>query len=43
MTENVLITGISRGLGLEITKSLLDSGYSVYGINRSISQELKNK
>lgn len=39
--KNVLITGISRGLGLEIAKHLLDQDWVIYGINRTISDELK--
>ena len=30
-----LITGTSSGLGLEMARSLLDQGYSVFGISRS--------
>jgi len=39
--KNILITGVSRGLGLEITKLLLESNFNVWGISRSISDELK--
>lgn len=31
----ILVTGVSKGLGLEITKTLLDKGYTVIGISRS--------
>lgn len=39
--NNVLVTGVSRGLGLEIVKVLLKSGYKVYGVarNRTIDIE----
>lgn len=37
--KNVLVTGVSRGLGLEISKTLLENGYSVYGVSRSITKE----
>jgi 3-oxoacyl-[acyl-carrier protein] reductase len=37
---NILITGISKGLGLETAKSILEKGHSVYGINRSLTPEL---
>jgi 3-oxoacyl-[acyl-carrier protein] reductase len=37
---NILITGISKGLGLETTKSILEQGHSVFGISRSITPEL---
>jgi 3-oxoacyl-[acyl-carrier protein] reductase len=35
---NFLVTGVSRGLGLEICKVLLINGHTVYGISRSKSQ-----
>ena len=38
---NVLITGVSRGLGLKTTESLLKNGSTVYGISRSKSAELE--
>lgn len=37
--KNILVTGVSRGLGLEITKTLIDLGYTVYGISRSINKD----
>jgi 3-oxoacyl-[acyl-carrier protein] reductase len=37
---NVLITGISKGVGLKTTESLLRNGFSVYGISRSKTEEL---
>lgn len=44
--NNVLVTGVSRGLGLEITKILLQNDYCVYGVARSKSDsftELERK
>jgi 3-oxoacyl-[acyl-carrier protein] reductase len=38
--KNILVTGISKGLGLEIAKLLLENKCSVWGINRTISAEL---
>ena len=38
---NVLITGISRGVGLEISRLFLESGHTVYGISRTESEALK--
>jgi len=39
--KNILITGISKGLGLEIVKILLKKNYTIYGVNRTISNELE--
>ncbi len=38
---NVLVTGISRGLGLEIAKTLLGEGSVVYGVGRTVSERLQ--
>ncbi|MDX9929347.1 MAG: SDR family oxidoreductase [Bacteroidales bacterium] len=38
---NVLITGISKGLGLKTTELLLKNGLTVYGISRHETEELK--
>ncbi|MDY6068505.1 MAG: SDR family oxidoreductase [Opitutales bacterium] len=40
--KNVLLTGASRGLGLQICKTLLESGqYRVYATSRTKSQEIE--
>ena len=39
--KNVLVTGVTRGLGLIIAKRLLAEGYRVYGISRSCPTPLK--
>jgi 3-oxoacyl-[acyl-carrier protein] reductase len=36
---NILVTGCSRGVGLEICRVLLEQGHVVYGIARSCPQE----
>lgn len=36
--QNVLVTGVSRGLGLAITRALLDDGWTVYGVSRTKSE-----
>lgn len=44
MSKNILVTGVSQGLGLEIARALLDAGWSVYGVSRRHSagyQELQ--
>ncbi|OUS12189.1 3-oxoacyl-ACP reductase [Nonlabens dokdonensis] len=37
--KNILLTGCSRGVGLSIAKSLIASGYNVYGVSRKITPE----
>ncbi|KKQ78512.1 MAG: Short-chain dehydrogenase/reductase SDR [Candidatus Daviesbacteria bacterium GW2011_GWF2_38_6] len=32
--KNILVTGVSKGLGFEISKTLLEEGYFVYGLSR---------
>lgn len=39
---NILVTGISKGLGLSISSILLENGYNVYGISRTKTNELEN-
>lgn len=38
---NILVTGCSRGVGLEICRVLLEQGHTVYGIARSCPDEFK--
>ena len=38
---NILITGVSKGLGLKTTEYLLKNGYNVYSISRSKTTYLK--
>jgi 3-oxoacyl-[acyl-carrier protein] reductase len=40
--KNILVTGTSRGLGLEITNLLLEKGYNVFGISKTKMQPFKN-
>ena len=37
---NILLTGASKGLGLQTTEVLLKKGYSVFALSRSQSTEL---
>jgi len=37
---NILITGVSKGLGLEITKKLLNEGHNVFGLSRTKTEGL---
>jgi 3-oxoacyl-[acyl-carrier protein] reductase len=39
---NVLITGVTKGLGLETSEILLEKGYNVYGIGRTYTNKLTN-
>lgn len=38
---NILLTGVSKGLGLSIVKSLLEKGHNVYGLSRTKTESLK--
>ena len=38
---NFIVTGCSRGVGLEICRVLLEQGHTVYGIARSCPDEFK--
>lgn len=40
--KNILVTGCSRGLGLEITKELLLCGANVYGVSRTLTPEFNS-
>lgn len=40
--KNIVITGVSRGLGLKITELLLENGYNVFGISRTSTDEIRN-
>ena len=39
---NILITGVSKGLGLVLSEILLKEGHNVFGISRSKTSELNN-
>ena len=39
---NILVTGVSKGLGLQLTKTLIAKGHNVWGISRSKTPELKS-
>ena len=38
--KNVLITGISRGLGLEVARRFLSDNWNVYGVSRSEPEDI---
>ncbi|MDZ7692671.1 MAG: SDR family oxidoreductase [Balneolaceae bacterium] len=42
MGKNILVTGISRGVGFQIAKTCLGQGNTVFGLNRSISPQLED-
>lgn len=39
--KNILLTGISGGLGIVIAKKLLEEDYKIFGISRKISKDLE--
>lgn len=39
---NYLVTGCSRGVGMEICRVLLEQGHAIYGVARSHSEEFKS-
>ncbi len=41
MKENILITGVNRGLGLALTKTFLENGNIVFALYRTMSDDLK--
>lgn len=41
MKQNILVTGISSGLGLALVQRLLEEGHQVFGMSRSFSNPLQ--
>lgn len=39
---NVLLTGVSKGLGLSVAENLLEKGHTVYGLSRTKTEQLLN-
>lgn len=39
---NILVTGVSKGLGLQLAKTLIAKGHKVWGISRSKTPELES-
>jgi len=39
--KNIIITGVSNGLGFETSKKLLENNYFVYGISRTINENIE--
>lgn len=37
MSKNILVTGVSQGLGLEIARAVLAKGWTLYGVGRRLS------
>lgn len=42
MVKNILLTGVSKGLGLETARFLLEKSYSVFGVSRTVTPELND-
>jgi 3-oxoacyl-[acyl-carrier protein] reductase len=40
--KNILVTGTMQGLGLQITKTLLEKGYAVFGATLGLNEELES-
>ena len=40
--KNIIVTGASKGVGLEISKNLILNGYNVLGISRKMSLDFEN-
>jgi 3-oxoacyl-[acyl-carrier protein] reductase len=41
VNKNILVSGVSRGLGLEIAINLLEKGANIYGLSRTKSHEIE--
>jgi 3-oxoacyl-[acyl-carrier protein] reductase len=39
MSKNILITGVSQGLGLAIARAVVAAGWTVYGVSRRLTPE----
>lgn len=39
MSKNILITGVSQGLGLAVARAVVSAGWSVYGVSRRLTPE----
>jgi 3-oxoacyl-[acyl-carrier protein] reductase len=39
MSKNILVTGVSQGLGLATARAILEAGWTVYGVSRRRSRE----
>lgn len=39
MSRNILITGVSQGLGLAVARAVMVAGWKVYGVSRRLSEE----
>lgn len=40
--KTILVTGVSKGLGLEVAKTLLQTGYNVFGLSRSRTRDIES-
>jgi 3-oxoacyl-[acyl-carrier protein] reductase len=42
MSKNILLTGVSQGLGLEIARAVVAKGWRLYGVSRRLSAEFES-
>ena len=40
--KNIIVTGTSRGIGLEVVKLFASKGYQILSVSRQVNQELQN-
>ena len=41
MGRTILVTGVSRGLGLVVCRTLLEEGWQVHGVSRTLTEEIE--
>ena len=41
MSKNILVTGVSQGLGLAVARAVVDAGWTLFGVSRRLSPEFE--